>query len=69
MFQHKSTLIVLGLLGLGMMAGIICLAAWTTDDSTAAGQDSAPSTSNKPAGRQPLLDVTARSNPQRYRKR
>ena len=58
MFQHKSTLIVLGLLGLGMMAGIICLAAWTTDDSTAAGQDSAPSTSNKPAGRQPLLDVT-----------
>ncbi len=57
MFQRKSPLIVLGLLGLGITAGIIGFAKVMTHKSTVAGQQSAAS--DKPAGREPLLDAAA----------
>jgi len=54
MFRRKSPLIVLGLLGAGMIAGIIDPAALMTGSAIVAGQTSA---SDKAAGREPLLDV------------
>ncbi len=55
MFRRKPPLIVFGLVGSGMIAGVIYLAALTAGSSTVAGQTSAAS--DKPAGREPLLDV------------
>jgi hypothetical protein len=55
MFQGKSPRIVIGLLGSGMIAGIICFAEVTADNVIVASQETAAT--GKPAGQEPLLDV------------